>query len=347
MPALRLQNLDEEARAEPGTGRRQAEASRDTMANHPLSPRAALAGPGGHAARVTLGQPRPGPTSAAATTSRDMRIEDLRAAHALSQAEQWPHRLSDWGAAAALGEGVLMERGGRLAGTGMRWRWGAEHATVGLVIVHGAHRGQGLGKRLIQQLLAPLGQRSVLLHATAAGLPLYEKLGFRTVGRTGQHQGELLACPAVKPPTGMQLGPAAPHDLDALVALDARGAGMPRREAVAQLLQLGQAVVLRQDDRPVGFAVCRPFGRGLVVGPVAAEDRAAAQALIGSCLRTAVQTSDRPFVRLDVHAGSGLEDWLVGLNLRHVGGAVAMVRGDPPWRGPGTGGWALISQSLG
>lgn len=84
---------------------------------------------------------------------------------------------------AALGEGVLMERGGRVAGTGVRWSAG--HATVGLVIVHGAHRGQGLGKRLMQQLLAPVGQRSVLLHAVHAGSGLEDRL----VGVTLRHVG--------------------------------------------------------------------------------------------------------------------------------------------------------------
>jgi hypothetical protein len=276
-----------------------------------------------------------------------MLVADLRAAHALSQAEQWPHRLNDWGAAAALGEGVVVERGGRLAGTGMRWRWGGEHATLGLVIVRKDCRGEGLGKQLMQQLLEPLGQRSVLLHATAAGLPLYQKLGFRTVGEISQHQGEVRACPAVELPPGTQLGPAVPADLEALVALDARGAGMPRGEAMEQLLKLGEAVVLRRDDRPVGFAVRRPFGRGLVVGPVAADSLAEAKALIGHWLRVSVQEHGKPFVRLDVHAGSGLEDWLAGLNLRHVGGGVAMVRGARPQRGHETGGWALISQSLG
>ena len=275
---------------------------------------------------------------------------DLQAAHALSQAEQWPHRLDDWEAAAALGEGVVLKCGGQLAGTGMRWHWGDEHATVGLVIVHKDFRRKGLGRQLMQQLLAPLGERSVLLHATAAGLPLYESLKFKPVGsKIIQHQGVVKDYPAVKPPPGLQLGLAVPTDLDALVELDARGAGMPRREAMAQLLTLGQAVVLRDGDRrPVGFAVRRPFGRGQVIGPVAADSLVKAQALIGHCLWASGQERDESFVRLDVHVGSGLEDWLADLNLRPVGDAVvAMVRGAPPKRGHDVGGWALISQSLG
>lgn len=347
LPALNLPGRDEEIHAEASASRRHPESAAGANPDRPLRPRAASAGPGSRHAGAALVAPRTARPQVHAVPPREMLVADLRAAHALSQAEQWPHRLNDWGAAAALGEGLVVERGGQLAGTGMRWRWGGEHATVGLVIVHKDCRGQGLGKQLMQQLLAPLGQRSVLLHAAAAGLPLYQKLGFRALGEISQHQGEVLACPGVELPPGMQLGSAIPADLEALVALDARGAGMPRRAAMEQLLKLGEAVVLRQGDQPVGFAVRRPFGRGLVVGPVAAGSLAEAKALIAHWLRASVQEFGKPFVRLDVHAGSGLEGWLAGLNLRHVGGAVAMVRGAPPERGPGAGGWALISQSLG
>lgn len=347
LPALNLLSLDDEVHTEARTGRRRPEAAAEANSDRPLRPRAASAGPGWRDAEAALVAPRTARPQVPAVAPREMLVADLSAAHKLSQAEHWPHRLDDWGAAAALGDGVVVERDGRLAGTGMRWRWGGEHATVGLVIVRKDCRGKGLGKQLMQQLLAPLGQRSVLLHATDAGLPLYEKLGFQTVGKISQHQGEVLACPAVEPPPGMQLDSAVSADLEALVALDARGAGMPRREAMAQLLTLGQAVVLRQGDQPVGFAVRRPFGRGLIVGPVVADRLEGAQALIGHWLQASVQEFGKPFVRLDVHAGSGLEDWLAGLNLRHVGGAVAMVRGAQPTRGPDAGGWALISQSLG
>lgn len=347
LPALNLPSRDEEPHTAERVGCRRPEAAEVANSDRPLRPRAASAGPAWRDADAALVAPRTVCPQAHAITPREMLVADLRTAHALSQAEQWPHRLNDWGAATALGDGVVLERGGRLAGTGMRWRWGDEHATVGLVIVHKDFRRQGLGRQLMQQLLAPLDQRSVLLHATVAGLRMYRTLGFEPVGKISQHQGEVLACPAVELKPGMQLSSAVPADLEALVALDARGAGMPRRAAMEQLLKLGEAVVLRQGDRPLGFAVRRPFGRGLVVGPVAAGNLADARALIGHWLRASVQEFGKPFVRLDVHAGFGLEGWLAGLNLRHVGGAVAMVRGAPPKRGPDAGGWALISQSLG
>jgi GNAT superfamily N-acetyltransferase len=270
-------------------------------------------------------------------------LEDLKAAHGLSLAERWPHRLQDWQAAAELGEGVVLRRDGGVVGTGMRWLWGDHHATVGLVIVRKDWQRKGLGRQLMEHLLQPLGPRSVLLHATESGQTLYQRLGFEAVGEILRHQGVVQAVPAPRLPAGTQLAMARPGDLDALVALDARGAGMPRRAAIEQLLKQGETVVLRQDDRPVGFAVRRPFGRGLVVGPVVAHSLEGAQALAAHWLHA----SSQQFVRMDISAASGLADWLAACNLRDVERAVVMVRGPLPQREPGVVSVALISQSLG
>jgi GNAT superfamily N-acetyltransferase len=293
------------------------------------------------------------PAGQAAGTAppRELQLADLRGAHALSLAEQWPHRLQDWWAAATLGSGAIVERGGEVVGTGMCWPWEAGHATLGLVIVRKDQRGQGLGKRLMRQLLEPLRNSSVLLHATADGRPLYEKLGFRVVGEIRQHQGHVQHAPAVQLAGGEQLRPAGTADLAPLVELDARAAGMQRHAAVEQLLRLGEAAVLSRDGQPIGFAVRRPFGRGLAIGPVVADSQEGAKALIAHWLQVSAaeprSTAQGPFVRIDVHAGSGLEPWLDEHQLLPVGGATAMVRGAEPRRGPQVGGWALISQSLG
>lgn len=54
-------------------------------------------------------------------------------------------------------------------------------------------RGRGLGRWMMQGLHSQAfreGCRSVVLQATKAGLPLYEKLGYRSVGRMGVYRWE-------------------------------------------------------------------------------------------------------------------------------------------------------------
>jgi GNAT superfamily N-acetyltransferase len=270
-------------------------------------------------------------------------VSDLEAAQALSERLQWPHRVEDWQFALAHGAGLVAERDGELVGAALRWLWGTDRATLGLVMVSPALQGQGIGRRLTAALLQDTGSRHVLLHATAEGRPLYERLGFRGVGEIRQHQGiaALTAGPAVA--EGERLRPPEGHDGDVLAALDVKAAGLPRPGVVRRLLVDEQAVVFERKGQAVGFSVLRRFGRGHVIGPVVAPDVASARALILHwCHLYAGQ-----FLRIDVDAESGLPEWLDGLGLQRVGRATAMVRGKLPPRGAASGGWALISQAMG
>lgn len=275
-----------------------------------------------------------------------MQVADLKSAHALSQAEQWPHRLVDWGDAMALGDGVVLRSADdRVVGTGMVWKWGDRYATLGLVIVDKACRGLGLGKMLMHDLLQRVDGRDVLLHATEAGLPVYEKFGFRALGRIAQHQG-LVMPPEVKLPEGSCVVAATPEDAPGILNLDLRAKGASRKSLIDQLMRKGEVLVLKQDQLLTGFVVVRDFGRGKVLGPVVAPDLEAAKALIARGLALVAQ-SKNSFARLDVPVGSGLEDWLISLNLKHVGGGVVMVKGALPKTDASMKAWSLVSQSLG
>ncbi len=171
---------------------------------------------------------------------RAMVETDLPAAHALTDELRWPHRRVDWEQVFRHGEGLVAERDGRVVATGLRWRWGPKHATVGLIVVAPACQGRRIGHRLMTALLEGLEDRSVLLHATSEGRGLYERLGFVRIGEIRQHQG--IAQPA-------------------------------------PLIALGSGV-LDEDGRARGFAMLRRFGRGHVIGPVVAPEVEGAKALI-------------------------------------------------------------------
>lgn len=274
---------------------------------------------------------------------REMREADLDAALVLSQAVHWPHRLADWQSAFGFGRGLVAERDGEVVGCALSWSWGDAHATLGLVIVDPKCQGRRIGFRLVQALLAELEGRTVLLHATAEGRGLYERLGFVRTGEVRQHQGQAQSAPLVALDLGWRLRPADQADTAELIELDAAARGMPRDALMRELLGLADTVVLDHEGERRGFAMLRRFGRGLVIGPVIAPDAQGAKALIAHL----VGVSAGKFVRIDIDFASGLAEWIEGLGLMRVDGPTEMVRGPVPTPTPGVRRYALVTQALG
>jgi ribosomal protein S18 acetylase RimI-like enzyme len=276
---------------------------------------------------------------------RPMTTDDLPFAHALSAELRWPHRPADWAQAFAHAEGIVAERDGEIIATGLRWRWGERHATIGLVIVTPACRGQRIGHRLMSALLDGLDDHTVLLHATAEARGLYERLGFVRTGELRQHQSVAQPAPLVALRPGWRLRPAGLHEGQALQALDAAARGMPRDALIADLLATADTcVVLDQDNEPRGFAMLRRFGRGHAIGPVVAPDVEGAKALIAHL----VSLNAGHFTRIDIDVDGGLVDWLEDIGLPCVDAPTTMVRGAPlatPPGGPAL--FAIVTQAVG
>ena len=259
----------------------------------------------------------------------------------LSQEMRWPYRLEDWQFAAAAGKGLVLERDGEVIGTAMWWTYGQTHASAGMIIVTAAEQGRGYGARLFDSLLEATEGRVVLLCSTEEGMPLYKNRGFVELGTVVQHQGVLAT--AVSRGGNHDIRPATVSDAVAIQALDRRATGLDRAQLVASLAEAGRALLIERSGRVAGYAVARRFGRGLVVGPVAAENTDDAKALI------LAQLSDvqGQFVRIDVHAEQGLSDWLESLGLERVNQVTAMVKGQPPVFDAQIKMYALANQSFG
>jgi len=276
---------------------------------------------------------------------RPMTSADLPQAHALSADLRWPHRLADWEQVFAHAEGIAAERDGELVGTGLRWRWGERHATIGLVIVTPACQGRRIGHRLMRSLLDGMEDRSLLLHATSQGRGLYERLGFVRTGEVRQHQGIAQPAPLIALQQGWRLRPAGLNELPALQALDTAARGMPREALIAELLQGADAcVVLDHDNTAKGFAMLRRFGRGHAIGPVVAPDAEGAKALIAHL----AGLNAGNFTRIDIDFDSGLAEWLEAIGLLRVDAPTTMVRGAPvarPAEAPAL--FALVTQAVG
>jgi GNAT superfamily N-acetyltransferase len=259
----------------------------------------------------------------------------------LSQEIGWPYRREDWEFAAALGHGLVLERAGEVIGTAMWWNYGEAYASAGMIIVTASAQGSGYGSRLFNGLLEATGGRDVLLNSTEEGLALYKRRGFTAWGIVLQHQGPLNV--AVTPSARDDLRPATLSDLPAIQAFDKRATGMPRPSMVVALADVGKVVVIDRGGRLAGYAIARRWGRGYVIGPVAAESAEDAQRLILAQL----SNLHGQFVRIDIYAEHGLGDWLASLGLERVGGAIAMVKGRLPVSDAPARMYALANQSFG
>lgn len=281
-------------------------------------------------------------TNDTAVTYRRMHDGDIPNAHALSQAVRWPHRAEDWQFVLRAGTGYVAEQDGAVIGTGLCWKQGDGHASLGMIIVSPDHQGKGIGRELMRLVLEELGDRCVLLNATAAGQPLYERMGFAAIGTLCQHQGILAAMPPLAPDGGARVRPGGPDDLPAIVALADRATGMGRAALVRALAGVGEVSVLESDGVPLGFSIMRQFGRGRVIGPLVAPDADGAKALVAHWSGAYAGT----FVRIDIDGAGGLGPWLEQAGLAQVDTAVIMARNGVPRRDGGVTQFAIINQAL-
>jgi GNAT superfamily N-acetyltransferase len=171
------------------------------------------------------------------------------------------------------GEVVVAEAGGELVGVAAGAVFGAT-GWVGGVAVVPAHRRAGLGGDLtgaIVEFLEAAGVATVLLHATALGRPVYERLGFVAEAAYLTLAGPTHSRTAPGPP--VRSGRAA--DLEAVLALDLAATGEDRRRLLTALWPAGGLVA--GDGRPLGYHLPSPWRPG---GAVVAADPGAGLALL-------------------------------------------------------------------
>lgn len=237
-------------------------------------------------------------------TAVDIAGVDVDHLHALSIGVGWPHRPADWAFLTGIGQGfAALDDIGRVLGSAMWFPYTDGFATVGMVITSPRLQARGAGAWLTGKVLAAAGDRAIGLNATRAASRLYRSLGFAPERPVLQYQGEVGRLrpepPALSP--GSLLRGFAPADLPALVALDAPAFGVPRESLLRRLTGVSQGTVLARDGRVQAFALCRPFGRGSVIGPVVATCDADAAAVVAPHLAGPAGR----FIRIDTRAEQG------------------------------------------
>ena len=279
-------------------------------------------------------------------SARLRRLErgDLEAAHGLSVAVGWPHRLADWQTVFEIGHGYCAyDAIGRLAGTAMWWPMEPDFAMVGMVIVDPGLQSQGLGRKLMRAVFEATSARALELHSTAAGIKLYESEGFRAVGGLEQHQGTA-RLPKAKPLRSVKVRPWQALDWGAILELDRAAYGYDRREVLSAITRGAAGMVCESEARMTGFAFCRNSGRGQVIGPIVADDASVATELA----RSFIADREGQFLRVDIPEGSSdFTGVMVESGLLPAGPATTMVRGSRASRKGPARVFGLVNQAIG
>lgn len=288
-----------------------------------------------------LGEGSGGSSSSAVLTvdAFDVRMADvadieLERLQALSISVGWPHRAEDWQFARGVGHGfVALDEIDRVLGSAMWFPHGDDFATIGMVITSPRLQFLGVGDWLMKRVMAASAGRSYRLNATRAAHALYRSLGFVANRTVFQCQGE--ARRSEETVGGGAVRRLDATDLPAVTALDARAFGTPRTGLIARLFAQSVGYGIDRDGELVAFSLCRPFGRGHVVGPVVAGLDDDAVALV----RPHVDAHDGEFLRLDTHLEDGVFPlFLARSGLRIFDTVLTMSLGaplaDPATRGP-------------
>lgn len=275
---------------------------------------------------------------------RPMVESDLSDALQLLERAGRPHRLRDLTALFEVGEGVVIQAGDATVGMGMRWLWGAEEASVGLIAEHPSWREHGVSEQLMNALCSGLERHAVRMQVTPPLPDWATRLGFVHVGDIARLEGRAALPPLVALPDGYRLRPAGRKDLLLLTQLDTAATGMTRMKMLQSWLPNALAtMVVDHPDGAQGFALMRRFGRGAVIGPVIAPCTETAKALIAHLAAMA----DGRFLRLDVMNAPDLREWIETIGLEQTGHTALMVKGGLQQRQPQCRCVVLADETLG
>ncbi|MFD5366284.1 GNAT family N-acetyltransferase [Streptomyces sp. NPDC127103] len=265
------------------------------------------------------------PSSLAQLPIRRLGVDDLLACADLSENRGWPREEHKWGLllAAGTGYGIDYPSGDGLVTCSVVTSYGPGLAAIGMVLVAERYARQGVGRRLMEHVLAEAGNTPLTLHATPYGQPLYEQLGFTETGRAEMVRGRFtFAAPAPAVP----VRPAAAEDLQAILRLDHEVFGLDRTHVITRLPAFADHLRVAEEDGEItGFAAAWPNMDTHVVGPLIARDTATAQALIASL----AAAGDRP-LRTDIDVRhSALLGWVKENGLDPIASNAVMVRSLP------------------
>jgi len=218
---------------------------------------------------------------------RTMRPGEIALAADWAAAEGWNPGLADAACFATVdAQGFLIgELDGAPAATISCVNYDARFAFLGFYIVRPDLRGRGFGLRIWNAAMAHAGTRTVGLDGVVAQQANYRKSGFELAYPNIRYGGTV--APAAAPPAGIvALADVAFANVE---ADDATVFPAPRAAFLQTWIgapgHIGRALV--RDGKLVAWGVIRPCRSGRKIGPLVADDRAAAEAVFASLIAAA------------------------------------------------------------
>jgi GNAT superfamily N-acetyltransferase len=218
---------------------------------------------------------------------RAMRPDEIALAADWAAAEGWNPGRTDAACFATVdAQGFLIgEAGGEPAATISCVNYDDNFAFLGFYIVRPDLRGHGFGLRIWNAAVAHAGTRTIGLDGVVAQQGNYRKSGFALAYPNIRYGGTV--APGAAPPVGVV--PLADVPFADVEGDDATVFPAPRRAFLHAWLDasghVGRALV--RDGRLVAWGVIRPCRTGHKIGPLVADDRAAAEAVLAA-LTTAI-----------------------------------------------------------
>ncbi len=213
---------------------------------------------------------------------RPLTIKDADALSRLAQSVGWQQTPED--TAGIIGQsgnfiaGIL--EGSELVGCAAAMVYDpAKLAFINQVIVRPDRQRRGIAQYLVETLMRQLeGCRTLRLYGTEAGMPVYERLGFRAYARLGRWSGSS----ATLRPRHPDIAPMTPEELPTAIEFDRASFGMERAAMLTRLFNgfRGQAWTARRNGRFNGFVL----GRTGTVGTIQCEDPGLALPLLEHAL---------------------------------------------------------------
>jgi GNAT superfamily N-acetyltransferase len=215
---------------------------------------------------------------------RTMRPEEIALAADWAAAEGWNPGLADAACFATVdAQGFLIgELDGAAAATISCVNYDARFSFLGFYIVRPDLRGRGFGLRIWNAAMAHAGARTVGLDGVVAQQANYKKSGFVLAYPNVRYGGTV--APAAAPHAGIvalaDVPFASVETDDATVFPAPRTAFL--RAWIGAPGHVGRALV--RDGKLIAWGVIRPCRSGRKIGPLVADDRAAAEALFAALI---------------------------------------------------------------
>jgi GNAT superfamily N-acetyltransferase len=218
-------------------------------------------------------------------TIRPMRPGEIALGVDWAAAEGWNPGLADAACFATVdAEGFLIgELDGEPAATISCVNYDDRFAFLGFYIVRPELRGRGLGWKIWQAAITHAGTRTIGLDGVVAQQDNYRKSGFNLAHRNVRYGGRVATAGAQTPSRAL---PLADVPLATVAADDATVFPAPRENFLRAWIgtrgHTGRALL--RDGALAAWGVIRPCRAGHKIGPLVADDRAAAETVLDALI---------------------------------------------------------------